>query len=132
MLNTAAEAKAYVDEVDRDNVYIMLDSFHMNIEEDGFREAILTAGSKLGHFHIGEANRKCPGSGRLPWQEMADALNEIGYEGSVVMEPFVRPGGGVGSDIKIWREIIPGITDEQLDEDIRKSCAFCNRIFNGK
>ena len=132
MLNTAAEAKAYVDKVDRDNVYIMLDSFHMNIEEDSFKEAILTAGDKLGHFHIGEANRKCPGSGRLPWQEMADALHEIGYDGTVVMEPFVRPGGGVGADIKIWREVIPGITDEQLDADIKESCAFCNRVFNGK
>ena len=102
-------------------VYIMLDSFHMNIEEDSFREAILTAGSKLGHFHIGEANRKVPGSGRLPWKEMADALKEIGYDGTIVMEPFVRPGGRVGSDIKVWRDLSNGADDAKLDADIREN-----------
>lgn len=132
LLNTSEEAAAFVKDVDRDNVFIMLDSFHMNIEEDSFREALLTAGDKLGHFHIGEANRKCPGFGRLPWKEMADALHEIGYDGTVVMEPFVRPGGGVGSDIKIWRDLSKGATDAQLDADIKESCAFCNRVFNGK
>ena len=130
LLNDSFEAVEYVKEVGRTNVYVMLDTFHMNIEEDSFREAILLAGKHLGHFHIGEANRKVPGSGRLPWREIAKALREIGYDGTVVMEPFVRMGGGVGSDIKIWRDISGGATDDQLDESIRQSCAFCKRIFN--
>ena len=129
LLNTAQEAADFVRDVDRDNVYIMLDSFHMNIEEDSFRDAILTAGSKLGHFHIGEANRKVPGSGRLPWDEMAKALKEIGYDGTIVMEPFVRPGGRVGADIKVWRDLSNGADDAKLDADIRESCAFCKRTF---
>lgn len=132
LMNTSKEAVAFVKDVGRDNVYVMLDSFHMNIEENSFGDAIRYAGKLLGHFHIGEANRKVPGSGRLPWQEMADALNEIGYDGFVVMEPFVSQGGGIGSDIKIWRDIVEDDSQKALDNDIRESCAFCNRVFNGK
>lgn len=71
LLNTAAEAVKYVEEVGRANVKILLDTFHMNIEEDAFGSAIRTAGCHLGHMHLGEANRKLPGKGRLPWTEIA-------------------------------------------------------------
>ena len=131
MFNDAKEATQFVKDCDRDNVKVMLDSFHMNIEEDSFYDAIVSTGSYLGHFHIGEANRKCPGQGRLPWDEIGRALRDIGYEGTVVMEPFVRPGGGVGSDIKVWRDISEGASDEQLDKDAAASCAFVRKAFCG-
>jgi D-psicose/D-tagatose/L-ribulose 3-epimerase len=63
-----------------------------------FGAAIRLAGSDLGHFHIGECNRKVPGKGRMPWGEIAAALNEIHYTKTIVMEPFVLQGGQVGSD----------------------------------
>ena len=131
MFNDAKEATQFVKDCDRDNVKVMLDSFHMNIEEDSFYDAIVSTGSYLGHFHIGEANRKCPGQGRLPWDEIGRALRDIGYEGTVVMEPFVRPGGGVGSAIKVWRDISEGASDEQLDKDAAASCAFVRKAFCG-
>ena len=53
LLNTCAECKAFVEQVDVPAVKIMLDTFHMNIEEDSFRDAIITAGRYLKHFHIG-------------------------------------------------------------------------------
>ncbi len=129
LINSAEEAVAYVRDVGRANVKVMLDCFHMNIEEDSMGGAIRTAGEYLGHFHIGECNRKVPGKGRMPWQEMADALREINYQGYVVMEPFVRMGGGVGRDIKVWRDMSEGASDAQLDDDIRASCAFCKKVF---
>jgi len=49
----------------------LLDTFHMNIEEDSFHDAIATAGDKLGHLHTGETNRRAPGRGRIPWREVA-------------------------------------------------------------
>lgn len=130
MFNDANEAVMYVKDVDKPNVKVMLDSFHMNIEEDSMSGAILTAGDYLGHFHIGECNRKVPGKGRMPWEEMANALREIHYNGCIVMEPFVRMGGGVGSDIKVWRDISGHADDAKLDDDIRESCAFCKRVFH--
>ena len=105
LFNDAAEAVQFVKDVNRENVKVMLDSFHMNIEEDSFYDAIVSTGSYLGHFHIGEPNRKVPGKGRIPWDEIGRALHDIHYDGTVVMEPFVRPGGGVGADIKVWRDL---------------------------
>ena len=106
-------------------VGIMLDTFHMNIEESSMTEAIRQAGPLLGHFHTGEPNRMPPGAGRMPWFEIGLALQSIGYEGPVVMEPFVRPGGTVGQNIKIWRDLTGhALTTEELDEMAKQAVQF--------
>ena len=128
VLNTAEEGVAFVEEVDKPNVKVMLDTFHMNIEEDSFGAAIRTASKLLGHFHIGECNRRVPGRGRIPWMEVAEALRDIGYQGTVVMEPFVRSGGSIGNDIKVWRDLSNGASEAQLDEDARESLQFCRYV----
>ena len=131
LLNTAAEALAYVKAVGEDNVKVMLDTFHMNIEEDSLVDAIKTAGPFLGHFHIGEANRLPPRAGsRMDWAAIGRALRGVGYSGAVVMEPFVLQGGQVGKDIKVWRDLGP--PDEAgLDEEARLSVDFIRKTFGG-
>jgi D-psicose/D-tagatose/L-ribulose 3-epimerase len=124
VLNTAEEGVAFVREIGKPNVKVHLDTFHMNIEENSFAEAIRTAGPLLGHFHTGENNRRVPGKGLLPWHEIGGALREIGYDGAVVMEPFVRMGGQVGADIKVWRDLSEGADEAALDEAARQSLAF--------
>jgi D-psicose/D-tagatose/L-ribulose 3-epimerase len=125
LLNTAEEAVAYVAEVGSPNLKILLDTYHMNIEEDSFAQAIATAGTHLGHLHIGESNRKPPGRGHIPWQEIGTALKAIGFKDWVVMEPFLKPGGEVGRDIRVHRDLMP-LAD--LDEEARRSCAFIRRL----
>lgn len=131
LLNTCAECRQFVEEVDVPVVKIMLDTFHMNIEEDSMTEAILLAGDRLGHFHVGENNRRLPGKGNLPWYQIGSALRAIGYDKNVVMEPFVKSGGKVGSDIKIWRDLSMGAATEQLDRDAAASVAFLRNVFSG-
>ena len=131
LLNTCEECKAFVEQVDVPAVKIMLDTFHMNIEEDSMAEAILLAGDKLGHFHVGENNRRLPGKGSMPWYEIGSALRAIGYDKNVVMEPFVRSGGGGGSDIKIWRDLSKGASLQMLDQDAAWSVAFLRGVFAG-
>jgi D-psicose/D-tagatose/L-ribulose 3-epimerase len=131
VLNTAAEGVAFVKDVGKPNVKVMLDTFHMNIEEDSFGDAIRTAGSLLGHFHTGENNRRVPGTGRIPWHEIGLALREINYTGAVVMEPFVKTGGGIGSDIRVWRDLSNGADEAKLDEDARNSLAFSRFVLGG-
>ena len=131
LLNTCAECRRFVEEVDVPAVKIMLDTFHMNIEEDSMTEAILLAGDRLGHFHVGENNRRLPGKGNLPWYQIGSALRAIGYDKNVVMEPFVKSGGKVGSDIKIWRDLSMGAATEQLDRDAAASVAFLRNVFSG-
>ena len=125
MINDCKEGLAYVDAVDRSNVKLVLDTFHMNIEEDSFGGAIRAAGSKLGHLHVGEGNRRPPfAGGRINWAEIGEALRDIDYTGYVVMEPFERMGGQVGKDISIWRDLSDGATDEELDERAARSVEF--------
>ena len=121
MMNTAEEGVEFVNRVESPNCQILLDTFHMNIEEEGLRDSILTAGDKLGHFHLGEANRRPPGVGRLPWPEIFGALREVNYQGAVVMEPFVVPGGEVGRDISVYRDLRHGL---DLDAEAKRAVDF--------
>ena len=132
ILNTAEEGVKFVQEVGMDNVKVMLDTFHMNIEEASIGDAIRTAGNLLGHFHTGECNRMVPGKGRTPWREIGDALRDIQYDGTVTMEPFVRMGGQVGADIKVWRDISRGASEEQLDEDAKQALEFQRYMLDWK
>lgn len=121
IMNTCQEALDYIEAVGSPNVKMLLDTFHLNIEEDFIGEAIVKAGDKLGHFHVGENNRRPPGRGHIPWTEVAHALKTINYTGPVVMEPFVTPGGSVGEAIKIYRDQGIGV---DLDEDVRRALSF--------
>ena len=78
----------------------------MNIEEDSFRDALLEAGKLLGHFHLGETNRRPPGLGRIPWPEICGTLQEINYQGAVVLEPFIIPGGEIGHTVPVYRNLL--------------------------
>ena len=129
ILNTCAEAVDFVTEVDEPAVKVMLDTFHMNIEEDSITDAIRLAGDKLGHFHVGENNRRLPGRGNMPWSDIGKALRSIGYDKSVVMEPFVLPGGEVGSDIKVWRTLEADTSPEKLDADAQESVRYLRFAF---
>ena len=131
LLNTAWEAKKFVREVDIPSVKIMLDTFHMNIEEDSIPQAIHTAGELLGHFHVGENNRRVPGKGSLPWHTIGCALRDIGYDKAVVMEPFVMNGGRIGQDIRLWRDLSQRGNEETLDQDAAGSLSFLRHVFSG-
>lgn len=129
LINTAAEAIEFVHQVDVPSVKVMLDTFHMNIEEDSLGGAIRSVGPLLGHFHVGECNRRVPGKGRMAWHEISDALHDIDYKGTIVMEPFVRMGGKVGSDIKIWRDMSRGASEAELDRDAQDALIFLRYQF---
>lgn len=117
IINTAAEALAYVEDIDSPNIGVLLDTYHMNIEETSIGDAIRLVGSRLTSFHTGENNRMVPGKGHLDWDEIFSALAEIGYQGRIVSEPFVMMGGEVGRDIKVWRNLVENPTEERLDAE---------------
>ena len=124
LINTAEECIQFVQTVDKANVKVMLDTFHMNIEEDDIGGAIRSAGSLLGHLHTCEANRKVPGKGHIPWREIGIALKDIKYDGMVVMEPFVKMSGTVGKDIKVWRDVSCGADETALDKSAEEALRF--------
>ncbi len=121
MLNTCDEALDYVEQVGSDHCKILLDTFHMNIEEDSLHDAITKADGKLGHFHVGETNRRAPGRGRIPWDEVTSTLKAIAYQGSVVMEPFLMPGGEIGKAVSVHRDLRAGL---DLDMEAKRALEF--------
>ena len=117
LINTGAEALAYVAEIDSPNIGVLLDTYHMNIEENNIGDAIRLVGDKLTSFHTGENNRTAPGRGHLDWDEIFGALADINYKGRIVSEPFVMQGGEVGRDIHVYRDLIDNPSEKRIDEE---------------
>lgn len=117
LINTAEEAKEYIDAVDSPNIGMLLDTYHMNIEENSFSSAIHLAGEKLWNVHTGDNNRRCPGRGHIDFDEIFRALGEINYRGRIVGEPFVAAGGEVGHDIALWRDLEEDMSPEYRDKE---------------
>lgn len=104
-INLAGQAIEIVDRVDHPSCQIMLDTFHMNIEEKSLGDAIRAAGSRLRHVHACENDRGAPGSGNVAWDEVAQALHEIEYEGPLVIESFTADVKTIARAAAIWRPL---------------------------
>ncbi len=117
IINTAAEALDYVARIDSPNIGVLLDTYHMNIEENNIGDAIRLVGNKLTSFHTGENNRTAPGRGHLDWDEIFGALADINYKGRIVSEPFVMQGGEVGRDIHVFRDLVENPCEATIDAE---------------
>lgn len=117
IINTAAEALDYVARIDSPNIGVLLDTYHMNIEEASIGDAIRLVGNKLTSFHTGENNRTAPGRGHLNWDEIFGALADINYKGRIVSEPFIMQGGEVGRDIHVFRDLIDNPCEAVIDAE---------------
>lgn len=118
IINTAKEAVAYAEEINSPNIGVLLDTYHMNIEESSIGDAIRYVGKdRLKNFHTGENNRTAPGRGHINWDEVFSALAEIGYEGRIISEPFVMMGGEVGRDIHVFRDLIENPCEATIDKE---------------
>jgi D-psicose/D-tagatose/L-ribulose 3-epimerase len=114
-INLASQVVEVVDRVDHPNVQVMLDSFHMNIEEKSLGDAIRLVGPRLKHFHSCENDRGAPGSGNVDWDGVSAALKEIGYDGPVVIESFTSKVKSIAKAAAIWRSLAP--SQDQLAAD---------------
>jgi len=90
-LNTARETGCFIRENGLPNTKILLDSFHMNIEETSLPEAIISFGDQLGYIHIADSNRQYAGAGHIDFKEVASALNTINYQGYISAECLPLP-----------------------------------------
>ncbi len=102
-INLASQAIEVIDRVDSPACKIMLDTFHMNIEEKSLGAAIRLTGSRMAHFHACENDRGAPGSGNVTWPEVAQALRDIHYDGPVVIESFTSKVKSIARAAAIWR-----------------------------
>jgi len=92
----AEELLAFIDRFGLDNVFVHLDVYHMNLEEDDLPETIRKVGSKLGYVHLADSQRWYPGSGNIDFAAIFNALREINYKGYLTVECFYR-GDALGT-----------------------------------
>jgi len=92
LVNTSAEAVAMANASESNRVGVLLDTFHLNIEEKDIEGAITSAADKLVHFHVSDNDRGVPGSGHVPWDSVKRALDQIKYDAWIVAEMFVIAG----------------------------------------
>jgi D-psicose/D-tagatose/L-ribulose 3-epimerase len=104
-ITTADQAIELVDRVNHPALKIMLDTFHMNIEEDSIGDAVRRVGSRLIQVHSNENNRGTPGAGHFPWTEFAFALKDINFDGIFVIESFTDKVKSIAKAAAIWRPL---------------------------
>jgi len=104
-INLSDQVIEVVDRVDHPSCAIMLDTFHMNIEQKSLGDAIRAAGPRLVHLHSCENDRGAPGSGNVDWNGVAQALKDINYDGPVVIESFTPDVKSIARAAAIWRPL---------------------------
>lgn len=97
LIHTVAEGMELVEQVAADNFGLLLDTFHMNIEEPSIEDSIRACGERTFHFHVADSNRWPPGAGHLDFRSILSTLRETGYDGYVSGEFMPVPDADTGA-----------------------------------
>ncbi len=110
-INTCAQGLKLVNDINHAAAGLLLDSYHMNIEEKNSADAIRAAGNKLFHFHACGCDRGTPGNDHIDWNSIVAALKAINYDQSIVIESFVPDIKVIARAASIWRKFEPSPED---------------------
>ena len=102
LVNTAEDVLRLVNDIDHPAAQIMLDGFHMNIEEKDVEQAIITAGDKLIHLQVSENYRGTPGTGQTNWSAYKKGLEKIKYSGTITIESFTPENKELAGAVCFW------------------------------
>ena len=105
IINTAAQAVALIERVGADNVFLHLDTYHMNIEEKGMGNGIITGRDHLKYIHLSESDRGTPGEGNCNWDETFATLAAIRFKGGLAMESFINMDPLLAFGLSVWRPV---------------------------
>jgi D-psicose/D-tagatose/L-ribulose 3-epimerase len=105
LVNTVEQGLRLVEDIGADNVGLLLDTFHMNIEEKDIPAAIRSAAGRIVEFHACANDRGTPGDDHLPWREIVAALSDVRFEGPVVIEAFTPEIKEIARAVSIWRPL---------------------------
>jgi D-psicose/D-tagatose/L-ribulose 3-epimerase len=105
LVNTVDQGLRLVDDTGAPNVGLLLDTFHMNIEERDIPAAIARAAGRIVEFHASSNDRGTPGDDHLPWPQIAAALRAAAYQGPIVIEAFTPEIREIAKAVSIWRPL---------------------------
>ena len=125
LINTTEDAARLVKDINHPAAKIMVDGFHMSIEEKNLEEAIKTAGDDLIHVQTSENFRGTPGTGQTDWESFARGLEAIDYKGVVSIESFTSDNQELADAVCIWRPLA-----EDQDQLAENGLAFLEKTFN--
>ena len=125
MINTAEDVMRFIGDVNHSSAKVLLDGFHMTIEERNIAEAIKTVGDKLIHVQVSENHRGIPGTGLTPWFDFADGLKAIDYKGAIVIESFTPEIKELAGAVCIWKNLA-----KSQDEFASQGIDFLKKTFN--
>lgn len=108
LLNTGWQAVDMIKRIGAENMFVHLDTYHMNIEEKGAAQAILDAQEHLRYIHLSESDRGTPGMGTVDWDEIFVALRAINFSGGLAMESFVNMPPEIAFGLSVWRPVASG------------------------
>jgi len=91
LINTVREGIEFLENAKNDRIGLLLDTFHMNIEEPSITESIVLAKERLFHFHIADSNRWFPGAGHINFMEIFELLDKVKYDGFISAEILPLP-----------------------------------------
>ncbi len=109
LINTLEQGVELCRAVGLDNVGLLIDTFHMHIEEKSLAESIRLAAPYIFHVQVSENDRGTPGKGQVHWDEFFSALSEINYEGQIVVESFLPTVKEIARAVSAWRPVAPSM-----------------------
>lgn len=124
LVNTVGQAKKLIQDIDHPAAKIMVDGFHMSIEEKSLEDAIHTAGHDLIHVQTSENYRGTPGTGQTNWESFYRGVNDVGYEGVISIESFTSDNRQLADAVCIWRPL----ADDQ-DQMAEEGLHFLKQTF---
>ena len=115
LVNTVDQALTALEPLLGDGLGLALDSYHLNIEERSSAAAIRAAGQHLVHVQVCGSDRGAPGGDQTDWPAFVSALDEVGYDGPLVIESFTADNASIATAASIWRSLAP--TQDELARD---------------
>lgn len=115
LYNSLADGRAAVQAVGEENIQLHADTYHMNIEEEGFYQPLVDAADVLGYIHMSESHRGLIGSGTVDWDEIFRGLAAARYSGPLVLESFAAINPDLAAATCLWRppNQAPGVLAEE-------------------
>jgi D-psicose/D-tagatose/L-ribulose 3-epimerase len=127
LVNTAADVLRLVDDINHPAAKVLLDGFHMAIEEPDLEQAIARVGDKLIHVQVSENYRGTPGTGQTPWPAFRQGLERAGYQGAISIESFTPEVQELAGAVCIWKNLA-----ESQDAFATEGLAFLKKLFAKK
>ena len=125
MINTAEDVMRLIHDINHPAAKVLLDGFHMAIEERSIEQAITAVGNKLIHLQVSENYRGIPGTGQTQWGSLKKGLTNINYTGVVSIESFTPEIKELAGAVCIWKNLAPS-----QDEFAREGINFLKQLLN--